>query len=653
MSADSGMPHQQQKDIIQSFFQFDAARDAAERFYSRSSGPQTPGNFSSQPSLPPMPTGMHFGSDALQHMMPSMDTSAQQQGVQQSSQPTPQALLEQQFRLNQLQQLQQLQNQIFQQQLELLSSQNAFGGGQTLAGQAMGDRQREQQQYGLPTPGPSGELRAQQSPDFVSPLLLQSGAGLSTMAQQPHSLSPDVCNIPGFLSQSHQMIPSGPHSAPAHIAFEISPPLSMPSGSSGADHDFNDISPLTSPWLGPFNNAQAMQGSSGSGSAAGLKRRGASSSGDEETSVPRPSRKRQSSIRAAARPGPNAQQKRTSMRGSRSANSTPLFNGMARPGMGLDMSDMNELPGDSPSPIELPPMPPPAHPPQPPSSLEREMTSAATSASAMGVPSHNAASAPAMTPVTPASIMNLGRLGINSGLAPPSGAQDQGATKKKDGSGRARASSKSANFAEPGRTTRSTDKSTSVPLVSPNLKPIRPAGNQAVVSTSPSPSTTQPIVQFRKSSHKAAEQKRRDSLKTTFDDLRLLLPPIPLPAEDEPILPGAMPPRGPPKGNSEGPNRAVSKLQLLRCGNEYIKILKGRVDRRDEEIERLRSEVARLRLVVGPEAENGEEEVDLERDVDAVEAAGGGVGLLLGRAYHGREGSLAEVEEADEEGGDS
>ncbi|KAH9933066.1 uncharacterized protein B0H18DRAFT_985396 [Fomitopsis serialis] len=583
MSADSGMPHQQQKDIIQSFFQFDAARDAAERFYSRSSGPQTPGNFSSQPSLPPMPTGMHFGSDALQHMMPSMDTSAQQQGVQQSSQPTPQALLEQQFRLNQLQQLQQLQNQIFQQQLELLSSQNAFGGGQTLAGQAMGDRQREQQQYGLPTPGPSGELRAQQSPDFVSPLLLQSGAGLSTMAQQPHSSRP------------------------------MSPPLSMPSGSSGADHDFNDISPLTSPWLGPFNNAQAMQGSSGRG----------------ETSVPRPSRKRQSSIRAAARPGPNAQQKRTSMRGSRH---------------GPGHVDMNELPGDSPSPIELPPMPPPAHPPQPPSSFDREMTSATTSASAMGVPSNGAASAPAMTPVTPASIMNLGRLGINS---------DQGATKKKDGSGRARASSKSANFAEPGRTTRSADKSTSVPLVSPSLKPIRPAGNQAVVSTSPSPSTTQPIVQFRKSSHKAAEQKRRDSLKTTFDDLRLLLPPIPLPAEDEPILPGAMPPRGPPKGNSEGPNRAVSKLQLLRCGNEYIKILKGRVDRRDEEIERLRSEVARLRLVVGPEAENGEEEVDLERDVDAVEAAGGGVGLLLGRAYHGREGSLAEVEEADEEGGDS
>ena len=45
-----------------------------------------------------------------------------------------------------------------------------------------------------------------------------------------------------------------------------------------------------------------------------------------------------------------------------------------------------------------------------------------------------------------------------------------------------------------------------------------------------SPSTPFMPPQIRKSSHKAAEQKRRDSLKTSFDDLRLLLPPIPLPS---------------------------------------------------------------------------------------------------------------------------
>lgn len=121
MSADSGLPPQQHKDIVQSFFQFDASREAVERFYGRPSAPQTPGNFSSQPPLPPMPN-LPFGSEALQHLLPSMDLTGQQQGTSQSSQATPQALLEQQFRLNQLQQLQQLQNQIFQQQVGLMSS---------------------------------------------------------------------------------------------------------------------------------------------------------------------------------------------------------------------------------------------------------------------------------------------------------------------------------------------------------------------------------------------------------------------------------------------------------------------------------------------------------------------------------------------------
>lgn len=303
--------------------------------------------------------------------------------------------------------------------------------------------------------GPSGELRAQTSSDFVSPLLLQSGAGLTTMAQQPNTLPSDMSNFPNFMTHSHQMMPSAPHSAPAHIAFDMNPPLSMPSGSS----DYNDISPLTSPWLGPFNNSNAQTTQDQDGSVAGLKRRGASSSGEEETSVPRPSRKRQSTFHAAMRQGASSQPKQSSMRGSRSANSTPLFNGLARPLMGMDIA------GDSPSPIELPPMPPPTNPSQPGSELTSPV---------MTVPSNTTASASAMTPVTPASIMNLGRLGINSALAPPSRAQEQVLHTRKDGNGRARAASKSAAFAEPGRATWSTDNAVSVPLTSPSLKPIRP-----------------------------------------------------------------------------------------------------------------------------------------------------------------------------------
>ena len=138
--------------------------------------------------------------------------------------------------------------------------------------------------------------------------------------------------------------------------------------------------------------------------------------------------------------------------------------------------------------------------------------------------------------------------------------------------------------------------------------------------------------QTRKS-HKDAEQKRRDSLKTAYDDLRLLLPPIPLPSNDnfpdEPILPGALPPRGPPKAGGDGPNKGVSKLQLLRCGNDYLRRLKDRVDRRDNEIYNLRREVLRLRVLVGDEALIGAEHIDLEMDLDAVEAMGRPLGQSM------------------------
>lgn len=170
------------------------------------------------------------------------------------------------------------------------------------------------------------------------------------------------------------------------------------------------------------------------------------------------------------------------------------------------------------------------------------------------------------------------------------------------------------------------------------------------MAASPTSPFSQPGMVVRKTSHKAAEQKRRDSLKTSFDDLRILLPPIPLPSEegfpDEPLLPGAMPPRGPPKGNTEGPNRGVSKLQLLRCGNEFIKVLQGRIERRDDEIVRLRQEVRRLREVAGEdatEAVEGREMIDLERDLDACEVS---TGRIFGRA---RASSITEGD-GDEDG---
>lgn len=127
-----------------------------------------------------------------------------------------------------------------------------------------------------------------------------------------------------------------------------------------------------------------------------------------------------------------------------------------------------------------------------------------------------------------------------------------------------------------------------------------------------------------------------------------------------PLPPGALPPRGPPKAGGEGPNKGVSKLQLLICGNQYIRTLKGRVDRRDGEIARLRREVGRLRrktvslearmdamrldghgqghmgaasgmdvdLFLAEEDEEEGDDIDLERDLDEVEGMGVHIGLV-------------------------
>lgn len=216
-----------------------------------------------------------------------------------------------------------------------------------------------------------------------------------------------------------------------------------------------------------------------------------------------------------------------------------------------------------------------------------------------------------MTPVTPASIMNLGRLGISSSLTTAAVSTSQKADRAKEP---ARARMAPDN----GAPTKGSKKG-ALPFISPGPKLILPAGTPSSVNAGSS--ALSPPIPNRKS-HKDAEQKRRDSLKTAYDDLRVLLPPVPLPSDenfpDEPILPGALPPRGPPKAGGDGPNKGVSKLQLLRCGNDFIRTLKGRVERRDSEIENLRREVLRLRAIAGDAA--GGEHIDLEQDLDAIEA---------------------------------
>ncbi|KAI0322849.1 hypothetical protein OF83DRAFT_1090897 [Amylostereum chailletii] len=494
-----------------------------------------------------------------------------------------QLMLEQRLKLNQLQQLQ-LQNQIIQQQLEM----HMHGQGGVSQMESMGDRQKSHY-IGLPTPMSSTELHAQPSPntDFVSPMTLSTfdnaQFGHETQTQLP---PPNLPLHPHHISNAH--------TAPANIVFNTNPPMPLPSP---GEMDF-DLSPLTSPWLEAYRQDPPHSGPSLN------NKRAASPSQDDSTRYGRP----RPSTTTLSAPGGRAK------RGTKSASSTPLLRSV-RSGNRKNNSTA-DVSGDSPSPVDLS-MPPPAPP--------GHSDASPTPTSSTTTPTPQSEGMQNMLPATPASIMNLGHLGITNNLAPPAPN-----TQAIAGKSASRRRSSIANVPV-------IKKSVGPSLVSPGLKPILPAGNVAATSNLSAPMPS-PII--RKTSHKAAEQKRRDSLKTAYDVLRGLLPPIPLPTDDgfgdEPILPGAMPPRGPPRGNVEGPNRGISKLQLLRCGNDYIGLLKGQVERRDGEMSKLRNEISRLRVLVGEDAwKEGGEELDLEKDLDDGEV---GPWKRSGSAYDGDEG---------------
>ncbi|CEH13059.1 MLX INTERACTOR ALPHA [Ceraceosorus bombacis] len=116
----------------------------------------------------------------------------------------------------------------------------------------------------------------------------------------------------------------------------------------------------------------------------------------------------------------------------------------------------------------------------------------------------------------------------------------------------------------------------------------------------------------RRTSHKAAEQKRRDSLKYCFDELRGMLPAITLDddapggsylgsdgrAEDIEVE------RFDPAELCDGEasrlaNRAISKVALLRHSNEYLVRIASRLVRRDKALLDARAEIVQLRSALG------------------------------------------------------
>ncbi|KAF7763480.1 transcriptional regulator family: Helix-loop-helix [Agaricus bisporus var. burnettii] len=845
----------------------------------------SPSAGSQQQTNSPMPpaSSLQMQMNLMQNLMQFQNVGEQMLGM--SGQQTqfdgspsmaynpPAALVEQQFKINQLQQLQQLQNQIFQHQIALISGQSILPAGHSMnrndfssnslplsamKDQSFTSTSPHNSYPGLPTPGPSTEIRPRDSPmEFVPPMVL----GADSLFDPP--ISPQSTHDTSHISYPHSHSSGTPHfhahTAPPQVVFDIRSEMTpnssgadglssgslsnVPLLSNGADNDL-DISPLTSPWLGAGSHQRSSVGTDSglhphhvrSASFSHLGRSGSKRPADRGCSgdlnsahgmfESEPARKKHSPDSPSAPRGMNSQQQyqhmtpltllpqpnsplsspisplttainatnlvtgtgtcsssssasgtnsqRRTYRGSMSTGNTPLLRGQRSRvssntrGQANNNSSNNtstSLTGtpssasigngagtfvaDTPSPVDLA-MPPPAPP--------GHVMNSSPSGSGSGFGSKSNQDMDGMgpggvlLPVTPASIMKLGKLGPSnnnhnndgdgghasvprSWPGEPRDDKKGGGAGEKDkdngcgkgnrnGSGSAAGSAPTSIAAS--RTRRNTASTTAATggVSGSGLKTILPANpsyspqisaSAGVSSRSNDQDSQQQLP--RKTSHKAAEQKRRDSLKTAYDELRTLLPPIPLssdmdesalangfgipgawPPRSSSSLPGSLPPRGPPKTGAEGPNKGVSKLQLLICGNEFIRVLKKRVERRDEEIIKLRDEVGKLRCLVrdmklGGDGNDMEEDrrrhnegdygirgsfaggsfdfdwdLDLEKDLDAVEMhnsdaneacgniggmMGGGMGMGTGVVNVGLSvnalGSLGEQPDQEEE----
>ncbi|QRV76065.1 helix loop helix DNA-binding domain protein [Ceratobasidium sp. AG-Ba] len=534
--------------------------------------------------------------------------------------------LEQQRRLNELNQLQ---NRILQQQLEIMGSHP-------------------------PAPVHVGaELR----PTMYDPSMVQgltnpfgNNSDLLRSLLSPSTLGPG--SHPSPFPQNH-----GP---PADIFTPIPSPALGPSPSPA--HPFRQASVSAIP--SPVSTTFAPLPSPSFEPSSGPSRQKRTAVSEVESA-----RKRASPIVKPTPPTKSNTSKRTTPRtrprGDSVAQPQPRASSLPSPHPSGTIEPVGDLPVSTPSPVDISTtltMPPPAVPvARTPSNSDQDVTME-TIASMEGTPVGSANASPSLAPVTPASLMNLGHLATRpTGLT--HGTQQQkaaeiGHSSRSSAASSTRSASNISNRNKDGEQAKGAPKAkvpiaksgtrpspAILPMISPAIKPSASGGltaediahlstksnyqnalegRAAALGIASSSGSSSYGPDGRKTSHKAAEQKRRDSLKAGFDDLRLLLPPITLSACAE-LDPGAAPPRGPPRnvpGGEDNPNRAVSKLALLRFSNEYIVKLGRRVDRRDQAIGDLRKEVKMLREMLQEKLELGTDMpagCDLETDLDAIE----------------------------------
>lgn len=131
--------------------------------------------------------------------------------------------------------------------------------------------------------------------------------------------------------------------------------------------------------------------------------------------------------------------------------------------------------------------------------------------------------------------------------------------------------------------------------------------------------TIQSGIENRRSAHKAAEQKRRDTLKQSFDSLRTEI--IEAMVEEEAEDPGDLEEL---RNTKEKDVKQMSKVVLLQHSYEYILRLKSDNKRKDEKQVQMRQELMALRKQLGlpevTEEERAQEEKEKQDEKDRKEA---------------------------------
>lgn len=595
--------------------------------------------------------------DELQSLLHAIDS---QSASQQSQQQHPQAGISELERLlaekEQVERMQSLQTAYLRQQIEALQRQNSntqipgmehnIPSMSSEAGTSNMSAAQLMQQF--------QQLTSQQSPtagmanmSFSSPFAFSSGAGMSHVQQSPFSsnavkpgvsasmnqyglITPVSADAFAHVSQQHpfvsplsmpgtsgaQMMNMQRAQDPARIMNGSFTPLESPAitpasvfsniGSSSTSADL--FSPLTSPALRPQPNAHdplAMQLSPFVGPIKGRPKGrgapGASPSGPIATkSVPRKNRSTTAEARAnRARASPLVKPTLPSAMTQSTRKRNESVNGATMPSPLGPNVPVNGSRTQSDNDAKQTPT---AFPPLTAGSGSAKPMDASPSEAAASTPSPIEMPPPNGKPLTPSSLMGIkGNSEQNGSLSRSSSLRNAQKASK--------AAEKHATFAQLSESSSAGGLHNIVPGNTPGQE------REAWLASSKASSMGGGGgggLESRRTSHKAAEQKRRDSLKYCFDELRGMLPAIAL---DDDVPGGSM--LGPdglledqePEaftieevGDAESAriaNRAISKVALLRHSNEYLYRLKHRIGRRERDLANCRREIMELRARLG------------------------------------------------------